>query len=137
MVYYEEREHTLSQPMLCINVANPHSNIKENLEAIIDTGADISCLPEILISQLGLNYTTRKVRDMNNKIVRLRTAGVNLTVECDIEHPHNIDVVFLEGEEAIIGRDILNQYQLILNPPELVNGTLCSEAGFSCEGVCD
>lgn len=122
-------------PTLKVHLTHPRTQSERTeIEAIVDTGADQSCIPERLFGQLRLNhYTEQRVRDFNGQIITLRRARINLMIECDIDtwHP-DIEVLLIEGDEAIIGRDILNQYKLVLNAPLNKWGIDCSCTEGGC-----
>jgi len=127
--------HVLSQqrpPILQIHieVRSPQEAGKmRRIQAIIDTGADRTFIPAHIFTELGPEYFEygEKVRvkgaddgaegeDRSTFLVHLGFAG------CDI---HDHEVISLNSQYAVIGRDILNLHTLVLRGPKLkwlVNG---------------
>jgi hypothetical protein len=115
-------------PITNIDVFNPSSeqHCKENLEVIADTGAGITSLPQKVIDALGpLQYTTINVR---SPFDRNRQTAMGLYLVClRIENgiTHQIRVLGIPRKYGILGRDILNNYKIVLDAP---NGRW----GFNC-----
>ena len=115
-------------PIRHINVFNPSSQnqCQRNVEVIADTGAGITSLPEKVIERLGfLRYTTINAKsplDRNRTIV-VRLYSVCLEIENGITH--NIDVLGITRDYGILGRDILNNYKIVLDSPN-------ERWGFNC-----
>jgi predicted aspartyl protease len=92
-----------------------NSSQSQQLKAIPDTGAVITCIPESAISNLGgLTYSIKKFRDLSGNIKELKTYYVNLKIS---EHYfQDIEVLAIPGKEyALIGRDILNKQKILFN----------------------
>lgn len=89
------------------------------VEAIVDTGAVMTCLPARVIRKLGgdrLGYSYRQVGGALGT-GRVKSYFINLKVaDCDFP---DIEVLALNKEYAIIGRDILNRYKVTLDAPNL------------------
>ena len=105
-------------PQASIKLYNPiNSSQSCQVNAIVDTGAVMSCVPESAIKKLdkSLAYSTIYVRDANGNIQERKTYKINILI-ADYEH-NNIEVIAIPKEFALIGRDILNQHKVILDGP--------------------
>ena len=94
-----------------------NGSLWQNLDMIIDTGADLVVLPESLIGQLGLAdsaFTRKKMQTANGtteakigKLQELRIAGE--TVE-------NVEAAFIPdsllGKNSLLGMSVLGRYQI-------------------------
>ncbi|MDM8529104.1 aspartyl protease family protein [Anaerolineales bacterium HSG24] len=86
------------------------------LSALIDSGADATMLPITTLQTIGARYVeTRQMRGVT---------GVALTVDLYVvmiqigrQVIHAIRAVATQDDEAIIGRDVLNQLVVTLNGP--------------------
>jgi predicted aspartyl protease len=120
--HYEQIQDNYSSPspIARIKVSNPYSSKNEvkNVKAILDTGGGITCIPQSIIKELGsFVYTTIKVRSPLdiNKIILRRLYSV--IIEFDGQE-NAVEVLDIPKDYAIIGRNILNNYKIILNGPE-------------------
>jgi hypothetical protein len=120
--HYERIQDPLSipSPIARIEVLNPNSseNRVKNVKAILDTGAGITSIPKSIIEKLGaLNYTVIRIRsplDRNNILSRKLCRVI---IEFDGQE-NEVEVLDIQKDYAIIGRDILNKYKITLNGPE-------------------
>ncbi len=102
------------------------TDITKNVEMLIDTGADRSLIPRRIITELEnllgkkLPYKVKEVWDYNGKKFFHKTYLLNVLSQPD-KFGDNSSIYFLEfdGDEGIVGRDILNNYLVCLNGPEL------------------
>lgn len=120
--HYEQIQdnHSCPSPIARIEVSNPYDskNKLKNVKAILETGAGVTSIPESIIKELGsLQYTTISVRSPldRNRIISKRLYSV--IIELDGQE-NEVEVLTIPRDYAIIGRDILNQYKIILNGPE-------------------
>ncbi len=105
-------------PQASIKLSNPLEPSQScQVDAIVDTGALMTCIPELEIKQLGksLTYSTIKVREPNGNILSRKTYFIDILI-ADYEHK-NIEVIAISKKYALIGRDILNQHKVILDAP--------------------
>lgn len=96
--------------------------------AIVDTGAVLTAIPEHIINRLGpLSYSLVTVRLANGEERDARTAMVRIRVTSDdignaIDISEPIEVVVIDNSfnrrYALIGRNILNRYRLVLDGPQ-------------------
>ena len=105
-------------PVVEVIIRHPTTGVWEALSAQLDTGADISGIPQRLVDRLGLapvrvvpieGYDDARVL-LSTYIVRLEVAGVRF---------RGVEVVPIPGERTLLGRDVLNCLYIHLNGPEL------------------
>lgn len=116
-----------SRPECSISVSNPSKLSKScNINAIVDSGADMTCIPESVIQDLGnLIKSTIGLRDANGRVVDRDTYVVELTIFLDVVK--RVEVISIPKDHALIGRDILNEYKLVLDAPSTIWGLNCRE----------
>ncbi len=87
-------------------------------EAVVDTGAAMTCLPQRVIDEIGaenLIYGHKRVLGAIGNEGRRATYIVNLRVaKCNLM---NIEVIAFDREYALIGRDVLNSYMITFDGP--------------------
>lgn len=118
---YGNTQHPIClSPDAVITVFNPSDDSKNrDINAIFDTGAVMTCLPEQEIKQLGrLNYSSVNVRGLNNTIVERETYIVD--IQLGDNRFRNIEVIATSKEYGLIGRDILNKKKVTFNAPEQI-----------------
>ena len=93
---------------------------------LLDTGADISFIPQEIVkmleTQLGqrLPYDFQIVEDFNG--IRFKQKKYKLKIVSASEKVgsgNKMDFLEVKGDEGILGRDVLNDYSICLNGPEL------------------
>ena len=106
-------------PIGTITITNPNTQKSLDAQMIIDSGSDETCLPEGIIAQLGVGWLTshKYVENFDGQIYS-RTAFL-----ADIGHYGNkLEKRFfitVPGEIGLLGRDIINLYNLQLNGIDL------------------
>ena len=87
------------------------------LPALIDTGADVTAIPNTAVNDLRLYAVARiEVEGINANIATVNMYMVRLSV--DGQPPREIEVVPTGQPFVILGRDWLESYYLLLNGPE-------------------
>jgi predicted aspartyl protease len=87
------------------------------LPALIDTGADVTAIPNTVINALHLYAVARiEVEGINANIATVNMYMVRLSA--DGQPPCEIEVVPTGQPFVILGRDWLKSYYLLLNGPE-------------------
>jgi hypothetical protein len=91
----------------------------EDLPALTDTGADQTVLPERVVAQLGLAQLDQvTVTGFSGRPETRPTYGVRLVVR-DLP-PLAVEVLTGWSDHyAILGRDVLNRYKVLLDGPNL------------------
>lgn len=83
-------------------------------EAILDTGAAISCVPAESLRRLGrgLDWKPVVIRGASGE-QRARAVKVCLSIDGMVTRP--MMVVELRSRKALIGRDVINEFCLVLD----------------------
>lgn len=91
----------------------------ETVEALIDSGADATCVPERLAEALELQPIS--ILLVGGAGVQAENRIVYRTERLELEHIaiDNFAVIALPIQYAIIGRDLLNRYRVQLDGPAL------------------
>ena len=118
MIAYASDHHPPA-PVLPVTVANVvNRRLRRVLPALIDTGADVTGLPEFCLSPLKL-YPIAELQlegiEANPRVVLLY--AVRLTVE-ELLIPRQ-EVVLTKLNIVVLGRDVLNRFNLHLYGPQL------------------
>lgn len=90
--------------------------------ALIDSGSDASMLPQSILEAIGAKpIDTVRVRGILGQSFPLELYSVNLYVG-----PHRLFAVDVTGaptdEECLLGRNVLNQLEIVLNGPASTTG---------------
>ncbi|CCI28030.1 MAG: retropepsin-like aspartic protease [Dolichospermum sp.] len=117
------------RPKAYLKVVNPSSSSRYGeVEAIVDSGATMTCIPESIIARLGyLEYGHQKVRDANNNVVLRKSYILNITIG---NYTFNdLEVIGFSKSYALLGCDILNQSKIMLDAPN-------NRWIYNCPGQC-
>ena len=104
-------------PRLMVKISSPRDvNISKNIMAIVDTGASKTCVPSDLIRYLGcIEYRNVNVYGVTGGPNRRKIVIVHMKLsECEYK---NFEVLEIDRGYAVIGRDILNDYNLLFDGP--------------------
>ena len=119
---YGRLTHTrLKIPRLNVEIRSPqHERLTREVNAILDTGSDRTCIPARVFTELGernFEYGIAKVQGAGGGPFQRTTFIVHVRFgECDF---YDLEVISLEEDFALIGRDILNQHKVTLDGPKL------------------
>ncbi|MFM6323529.1 MAG: retropepsin-like aspartic protease [Microcystis panniformis] len=120
------------RPKAYLKVVNPSSSSRygevEAIEAIVDSGATMTCIPESIIARVGyLEYSHQRVRDANNNVVLRKSYILNITIG---NYTFNdLEVIGFSKSYALLGCDILNQSKIMLDAPN-------NRWIYNCPGKC-
>lgn len=87
------------------------------ISSVIDTGASRTCVPREILEQLGddIDYQYATIREALGAERQAETCIISLRVgQCVFE---DIEVIITDNKYALVGRDILNGYKVILDAP--------------------
>lgn len=106
-------------PEIPIEVHSPiNGSLPESLLSIVDTGANVTCVPEAAIFKLeqwgDLDYSYRQVRGALGRSELKRFFKVYLTV-AESRLSNEFEVLGLKKKYGILGRDALEHQIVILN----------------------
>ncbi|MES1226029.1 MAG: retroviral-like aspartic protease family protein [Bacteroidota bacterium] len=109
---------------LILSCPDPANQSLQTIKAVLlDTGADYTIIPNDIIKKLGLKPTgdTTTLTGWDNKSVeKLKFYSAKVKVE-DVEDDINLEVVGANCE-ALIGRNLLNRWHILLNGDSGKNG---------------
>lgn len=113
--YNNQRYHP-AMPVLAIGLSRPRrKEATVELEAIIDTGADGTLIPLEILEQAGAQYVdSAHIRGVtgHRELVELYL----VTIHIGEYRIHAVRAGALtDSEDAILGRNVLNQLNLLLN----------------------
>ena len=113
---YDNRRYTPPAPVFPITVRVPGDSMKQTTtDALVDTGADIACLPSAIINALGAEPAgTSLVVGANNTPIGYRDSYF---LEFEIESTKKLVEVIAMGKEVILGRSLINEFILQLHGP--------------------
>ncbi len=113
-------------PVPVVDVVYTSSEFQQataTLTATIDTGADASFAPIGMLEQISAPVgKARRARSLWGEPKEFATFIVDVRIG-SITFP-GISVVGYDGDEIIIGRDVLNKMQLLLDGPEQITEIL-------------
>jgi predicted aspartyl protease len=107
-------------PCLSIRLTVPDEPFRsQELKVLVDTGADATIVPAQYVEPLGVQIDNRKV--LRSPWGGRQVVDVYLLdVEIGDQRLPLIEIVADEqGEEAILGRNVLNRLFMVLNGPKL------------------
>jgi len=101
-------------PSLKVKFARPFSDRSVELQAKLDTGADMTVLPQHAVGELRLIPASRiSVSSFNGREDSKYTYFVNLSFE-DYECKM-LEVISGRRRDALLGRDVLNKLKTLLD----------------------
>lgn len=118
--YDYNRDYEPAAPTIPISLSRSGATIaSQETVALVDTGADATMIPIDLLRSVGARYVQQ--RQMRGIVGEAITVNLYLTaVHVDDLIVHGIRAVAVPaGAEAILGRDVLNQWEVTLNGPAL------------------
>lgn len=90
----------------------------EPFAALIDSGADVTMVPETTLEQIGAwTGETAFIRSQFGELLPVRLYLVSIQIE-NITLPGIYVVGHTTSDEIILGRDVLNKLVLLLDGPE-------------------
>lgn len=116
--YEYDNSYEPAAPAVVIGLSPSGGDVpRQQLVALVDSGADASMLPTDVLTAAGARIIEQ--RQMRGVVGSAVTVNLYLTAVHIGNHTiHGIRAVGIAaGGEAIIGRDVLNQLEIILNGP--------------------
>lgn len=117
MIHYDTA-HDPPAPVIQVRVANPvRKRPRREVSALLDTGADVTAIPAALEDELHLYAASRiRIENVDASISFVYTYTVRMEIGPLIVP--NMEVILTGLDFAIIGRDLLSRFYLLLNGPE-------------------
>jgi len=111
-------EYSPPAPSLKIKLARPFSDHSLELQAKLDTGADMTVIPQRAVSELRLIPASRvSVTSFDGQRIWRYTYFVNLSFN-GFEYKM-VEVISAQHRDVLLGRDILNRLKIILDGKNL------------------
>lgn len=99
-------------------ISNFDRSRQVTIEALLDTGSEISLMPLNIARRLGLRYLGMGgVEGVSGE--RVARHIFQAFVSIDQNAPRETDVMAWNEDLALLGRDILNRYHITLDGPNL------------------
>lgn len=117
MEYIYSRNFNPPAPIIELYISAPLSNASSLSIALIDSGADITVIPERIVSQLKLRRVDSMLASGFGKaMIEATVYSAILSIE-GILKPTIYRILSWNEDYALIGRDLLNKLIAVLNGP--------------------
>jgi hypothetical protein len=119
MIPYDREIFDPPAPLAEITLLSPRSSQKvTGVTVQLDSGTDITCLPKIAIEQLNIiNYGSIRAKGIVGRSAIHKTLRINLSFAGQLFK--NVEVIPIEDQVGFLGRDVLNDFVLTLDGPQL------------------
>ena len=116
--YSEDPKYgSMPAPVLPLKIGPPYGSPTTEVEALVDSGASCCCIPLEMVGKLNLPVHRRNVpTNTAGGKVKFDVYGVIVGIE---GKTYCLPVLGLNLPFAIVGRDILNSYEVKLDGPRL------------------
>jgi predicted aspartyl protease len=119
--YRYSKDFSPPAPVIEISVSVPLSKDSTSLTALIDSGADITVIPERIISQLNMRRVDSALASgFGRGVTEATVYAAILSIE-GVLKPRIYRVLGWRENYTLLGRDLLNQLMTVLDGP---NGKL-------------
>jgi hypothetical protein len=116
MPAYDER-FSPPAPIAEASLRNPESGASlSNMRMLIDSGADVSVLPESAVESLGITLADKgyEIMSFDGTVATHRAARADLVF---MRKTFKGQFLVIDQEVGVLGRDILNHLALVLDGP--------------------
>ena len=120
--YDDDKNRVHPCPVAVVNVRNPSQsrNANRDVKCLVDCGSDVTGIPIRLLKRLGVTFeVTEKAQDYSGSWRDQQFSFVHVAL-CGIDSGPIKVARLKKGPIGILGRDVLNQFVVTLNGPELV-----------------
>jgi predicted aspartyl protease len=116
-VYYYDHTFDPPAPVLILQVSSPLIWAPVATKVLLDSGADITVLPQTIVSQLQLRQVDLlQVYDFDG--IPLERPAYSALVKIETSQPQIIRVISGKWDYGLVGRDMLNQWKVVLDGPK-------------------
>ena len=107
-------------PVARVTLLNPQTTETiSDVSLLIDSGADVTLIPQLTVNQLGITIDTAKSYELQSFDQHISTAhSVNLEL-LFLNRTFRGKFLLIDQECGILGRDILNHVRIMLDGPAL------------------
>ena len=117
MEYKYSRNFNPPAPVVEVSISAPLSRVSTSSTALVDSGADITVIPERIIAQLKLRRVdSTPVSGFGKRVIQATVYSATLETE-GISESKIYRILGWSEDYALIGRDLLNQLIAVLNGP--------------------
>lgn len=104
-------------PTYHMTIFSRSSDLISRIEMIIDSGAEITCIPNTIIPSLG---KLKKGEVTAESFSGTTSDLISYFVEIEFlgKRFNNLEVVPVDVDHGYLGRDVLNHFRLILDAPQ-------------------
>ena len=128
-VYGSLQSETTLSPQTSIKLHNPSNNLQNcDVDAIVDTGAVMTCIPESKISELGNSLIYSEIIVVGANGIQRKRKTYRMKIKIADHDCMELEVIAIPKEYALIGRDILNRHKVVLNAPRQLWGLGCNDS---------
>ena len=115
MKYKYSRNFDPPAPVIEVSISAPLSKVSTSSTALVDSGADITVIPERIIAQLKLQRVdSTPVSGFGKRVIQTTVYSATLEIE-GISESKIYRILGWSEDYALIGRDLLNQFIAVLN----------------------
>lgn len=131
LTYGNSQTDLIIGPECYVTICNPSNKKSISVIAIVDSGAALTCIPKQTLERLGNIVRGEDVdmMDANGNSRKTKTYFIDIIIG-NYPLPNSRILEIPPKRYALIGRDILNTYKVMLN-------ARTSEWRLNCGGSCD
>jgi hypothetical protein len=121
---YDATQFSPPAPVASVTLRNPENGtVRADVVMLLDTGADITLLPQSIVGELGLIYSADgyELSDFEGRTSTARAVRAELIF---LELTFRGQFLLIEQDWGIIGRNILNVVSLTFDGPKLSWGKI-------------
>ena len=110
--------YTPSAPVIPIGIANPDdSRAPLRVQALVDSGSDATLVPLTMLQRVGV-YSGEQVTFRGVTGSRMIADAFRVAIHMPTGIAYGVRAIATRGSnEVILGRDVLNQWRIILDGP--------------------
>lgn len=107
--------HRVKNLVIPVLVFGSDRSINTKFDAYVDTGADITTVPELVLRRLGYeSYNKCMIRTASGEIVETNIYYCSIIIDGVDIKPHTQEVIGTDNNRVFIGMSMLEDYDLLL-----------------------